>query len=581
MQRQRRPPQATTSSQSDSSSLGVEEVVVVVVGGSRNSSSGISHRTNHKAFFKSSTKQQQQQQQQQKNRYVLCFVGVILTVILIQQIWVLQIHPGTTFPSGKAADSSSSSSSSSVALSGIKQPTSSVHKVVLSQSNLPPPLPATTLQLSYDTPPSLQDFPLWVQNYVTWHQQMRAQFPGMLLWEHPKAPKLLVRTCLGLCGGLHDRLGQLPWDVYLANITQRVLLIAWQRPRALEHFLHPHILDWTIPPEAHYGFDDIRTVRSQVPQLFQDFPEDRPDDTFWTVQLDQALNRAIHGQYKEEKVLRHRILGHLGEHILERRLQSHHGQSIQESHALHTAPVFGNLFWLFFRPAPDIDHQFRSILSQLQLRPHHYTAVHCRVRHPKATAYSIHVKGKNPNYPADKTGLPWEGETRQFALDVASKALSCAIHIPSLSSTSSSLSSSSTPIYFLSDSNDLVRHVTVELQDPQFLHVNASQVDATLLQIVSSSTSSTSSSTRGGIYSRDVTLENAHLDRQKGREPSAYYGTFLDLLLAVHAHCVVYGIGFYAVFAAKISGTDCKWLYQQEAWGNQLDKQAHICEIQH
>ena len=27
--------------------------------------------------------------------------------------------------------------------------------------------------------------------------------------------------------------------------------------------------------------------------------------------------------------------------------------------------------------------------------------------------------GKNPKYPADKTGLPWEGSTKQFAMAVA------------------------------------------------------------------------------------------------------------------------------------------------------------------
>jgi hypothetical protein len=79
------------------------------------------------------------------------------------------------------------------------------------------------------------------------------------------------------------------------------------------------------------------------------------------------------------------------------------------------------------------------------------------------------------------------------------------------------------------------------------------------------------------VVSRDVSAENAHIDRQKGRPALAYYGTFLDLLVAVHARCVIYGIGYYTAFAAKISGTKCKLLYQQEAWGSQADKQAQVC----
>ena len=128
------------------------------------------------------------------------------------------------------------------------------------------------------------------------------------------------------------------------------------------------------------------------------------------------------------------------------------------------------------------------------------------------------------------------------------------------------------PIYFLSDSNDLVRHVTVELLDAQFVqeaNTNASSenIYPELQAVVQS----------GVLVARDVTNETAHLDRQKGRPADAYYSTFVDLFIAIHAYCVVYGIGYYAVFAAKISGTQCKYLYQKEAWGSQGDKQALEC----
>jgi hypothetical protein len=429
----------------------------------------------------------------------------------------------------------------------------------------------------YQHPPDQTQFPEWIQNYVSWHQKMRRQFPGIQLFQDPEAPKLLVRTCLGLCGGLHDRLGQLPWDLYLANQTNRVLLMAWQRPQPLEEFLVPHdsdqdsdsdhdhakvlALDWSIPKEARFGFEDMRRVRN-ITQLFQGFPDDRPDEDFWATQLNEALERAKTGKYRNVRVLRHRILGHLGEDDLERRLVAL-GETTQGNNAsnIHTGALFGNIFWLFFQPSPPIDQEFRAILQHLELRPKHYSAVHCRVRHPKATSYNINIKGKNPSYPADKTGLPWEGNTRQFALDVATRALSCAMNI------------TQDPIYFLSDSNDLVRHVAFELYDQNFLttiaNTNSSNsVDPSLQYVVQHS---------HGVVSRDVSEENAHIDRQKGRAPSAYYGTFLDLLLAVHAQCVIYGIGYYAAFAAKLSGTNCKLLYQQEAWGSQADKQAQVC----
>jgi len=80
---------------------------------------------------------------------------------------------------------------------------------------------------------------------------------------------------MGRCGGLHDRLGQLPWDIYLAMRLKRVLLISWQRPRALENFLLPPeankdtlVIDWTIPESQLFGYDDMNRVYDDVIELF-------------------------------------------------------------------------------------------------------------------------------------------------------------------------------------------------------------------------------------------------------------------------------------------------------------------------
>jgi hypothetical protein len=49
----------------------------------------------------------------------------------------------------------------------------------------------------------------------------------------------------------------------------------------------------------------------------------------------------------------------------------------------------------------------------------------------------------------------------------------------------------------------------------------------------------------------------------------------------MHARCVVYGVGYYAAFAAKIGGIDCSYLYAEEAWGSHLGSttkhRAKIC----
>lgn len=175
------------------------------------------------------------------------------------------------------------------------------------------------------------------------------------------------------------------------------------------------------------------------------------------------------------------------------------------------------------------------------------------------------LNSKTAEYPADKTGLPWEGKTREFAVETAVDALQCARNV---------LNDPTEPIYFFSDSNDLVRYISRELPDKSFVAANKtvferSRVDQLALKEVQTS----------HVIARDTIMENTHIDRQKGRAPEAYFGTFVDLLLAINARCVTFGVGFYAVFATKISGTKCKQLYTEEAWGGSERKQlmADVC----
>lgn len=403
--------------------------------------------------------------------------------------------------------------------------------------------------------------PTWISDYIVWHQEMRSQYPGLKLFTDPSAPKILIRMCLGLCGGLNDRLGQLPWDLYIANQTKRILLIRWERPKALEEFLVPNELDWTVPKGAE-GFGDMHAVRRLYPDMFRNYSADRPEKDFWESHLDLALERAKFGEFKDNKVLRYQLLGHLDEAVLEKRLQD-----LGETDMIHYSPSFGKIFTTFFRPSRPVEATLNSVYQELGLTPKKYTAVHCRVRHPKAFPKNVYVKGKSAAHPADKTGLPWIGQTRDFAIAIATHALQCARTL---------LSDANEPIYFFSDSNDLVRYMSRELKDPGFVSANASifeqnNVDKDALSVVKTT----------NIVARDTTIENAHIDRQKGRDPAAYYATFVDLFLAINSRCITYGVGYYAIFAAKISGTQCKLLYQEEAWGSSDNKKfkAKVCQL--
>lgn len=404
---------------------------------------------------------------------------------------------------------------------------------------------------------------------------MREQFPGRQLFEDPRAPKILIRTCFGLCGGLNDRLGQLPLDLFLANQTNRVLLIHWHRPVPLENFLVPnnHSIDWRVPTDMENFFphpgervvsaNRVKHIRNGITDMFEGFESANPTDAFWKVDFRVAIERARKGSFSERKVLRHRILGHLHEHVLEQWLTE-----LGETDMIHGTATFGNIFRLLFRLTPPLQSALDQIYDSLHLQPGLYSAVHCRVRHPKA--FVGMVKGKYDKYPADKTGLPWEGDTRQTAIATGVRAVRCA-------QTLLEEQQFADPIYFFSDSNDLVRYMSHELYNATYTEQHATNFTWSAVERDALAVAQTAR-----ILARPSDEENAHIDKQKGRDAPAYYGTFLDLYLAMQARCVTYGVGFYAVFATKLSQTPCKLLYQEEAWGGDARKRmgAPLCSLQ-
>jgi hypothetical protein len=65
--------------------------------------------------------------------------------------------------------------------------------------------------------------------------------------------RFLISRCFknDKCGGASDRLQDMPYNLMLANQTKRVLLVRWERPTKLEHFLvpQPDGINWTVPDD--------------------------------------------------------------------------------------------------------------------------------------------------------------------------------------------------------------------------------------------------------------------------------------------------------------------------------------------
>ena len=389
------------------------------------------------------------------------------------------------------------------------------------------------------------DLPAWIQNYVTWHQEMRAKYPGSTLITDPEAPNILLRTCFHRCGGLHDRLGYLPWDLFLANQTQRVLLLQWCYPSRLEDYLMPNQFNWSVPSLAEmpeFQNKSCSDIAKSTLELFHGFSSERPQGTFWSHDFDYALVRAkTDPKFKNAKILRHRILGNDAE-LAKRTVNGN-----RKAEDLNHGPAFGNIFWTFFRLAEglaqELDRTLQEELSGLS-SPGTYSAVHVRARHPKSG--TKHARGKVYKAGgADKWGLLFEGPGKDAAIQTASHAMDCILQ-------ASNATALNEPIYFYADSDDLAQYMsTIWRKNDTDAKWHTNETNHGFARIL----------TRRSHH------ENLHIDRQEHDDPAVFYPSFIDLLLGAQARCISYGVGNFGYFSAKLSNTPCRVLYQHESWG--------------
>ena len=158
------------------------------------------------------------------------------------------------------------------------------------------------------------------------------------------------------------------------------------------------------------------------------------------------------------------------------------------------------------------------------------------------------------------------GRFRELAVDIATRAIQCA-------SKELSFAVEKHPLYFMSDESELVNYLAFNLTNSNYVtkHSNWLQggSNGTALHVV----------TKFNVVARDQSIINAHIDKNKGRPSEAYYATFVDLYLGMNARCISYGIGYYALFAAKISGTKCLIRYSKELWGEKETKSSSLAPM--
>lgn len=420
------------------------------------------------------------------------------------------------------------------------------------------------------------ELPKWVSDYFDWHASIRKKFPGEELFTNPDAPKLIIRTCLNhQCGGLHDRLGNLPSDLYLANQTQRVLLIHWWKPYALDEFMVPpdlstpgvkYSIDWRMPIMDEYGTSkchkrwDCVKKWDKVPFLpdnVRNLHRFKDEESLTAVEL---LERGIHnltkGELKDTRVVQFELLAHQEESSIQEKWKQ-----LGETDMIYDTPSFGKIFLAFFTPSKPVQEVINNVMKENNLVSQQYTAVHCRVRHPFAYKKGQVIDGKYAAK-ADRYVPYFGGEFKDIMVDTAITAMKCAATI-----TKKHNELTTKPYYFMSDMSELVDYMVFNLTDSKYISSHPEWFSD------ETSTNSTAKKVvdKWKIVAREQDSENLHIDKAKMTNVENYYSVFIDLFLGIHAKCVAYGVGYYAAFARKISRTNCVTKYMYEKYGGNRD----------
>ena len=509
--------------------------------------------------------------------------------ISISQSSSSPVNTVTTFIS--AAPSSTTISSSSSSSIQIMSPLPEKEEVMTSTSTSTSTVsrdeeqPDRRIPLEFPWSPLLDSWepPKWITEYMDWHAHIRSTHPAFFSannttnnnnqHETTTLPPLLIVHCTANCGGLHDRLGSLPFDLYLANQTKRLLLYAWDRPMDLEHFLVPNRLNWSLEgfPRDHPHLVKL----SNAPSLFDLYQrgDKGTDEILWNETLPNAIRLALNHTIP---VFTTPLRTHNGEFFLESILKG-----LGETDMIHTTPTFGWIWQSIFQPSSGLTTYMEQMRHSMNLTKGQYIAIHCRLHYPtmlEEQAKGIPLQTLHGPGSIDRVGMKLEGRGKEFAVAVGIHAVQCARTLAKKNNSNNNSNNNNDdadvePLYFFSDANNLVQYMSQSNHTGTHYRSDEFHVDESADQVLSK----VRLVVRPDIHERN----NHHLDYHHSSNPHDFYATFADLYLAMEARCITFGYGGFGRFAQQLTNTTCYLQHQLHIhspfYGHSLNMYENVC----
>ena len=204
-----------------------------------------------------------------------------------------------------------------------------------------------------------QRLPKWVTDYYRWHQeQLRTINPDN--WDQHK---YMVFRCLNRdkreCRGASDRLQPIPLILRAAARKEqpRLLFIKWEQPFALEEFLVPNLMNWTLPSWLDERLETLRTEIAPQVWTRRTFLQPREQENQTLIETGGiAIYGPDHGAITYNKYTR---------------------RGDRKSGTFEK--IYHNLWESLFQPSPPVRQRINSVMKSNDLIPNQYSAMHMRM----------------------------------------------------------------------------------------------------------------------------------------------------------------------------------------------------------
>lgn len=355
----------------------------------------------------------------------------------------------------------------------------------------------------------LESVPVWLKEYAEWHADQRKNHIA------DPATKFLILACerYSFCGGVADRLKNIPFYLLFAHKSGRVLLIKWEKGNDLEDFLVPPIggINWTLPSNMTisdgYHMGNWENIMPWLQEPIQ-----------------------------ETSVKRYRKLviggsaGTGGSMDFYRIEQQYKPNNAPAWFSTKRRPngIMKETWEILFEPTPSVQNEITKTMSELGLSPRKYVVVHFR-------AEDIYFKKEDLKSSNDSTLILLNEDdytTDEERISEIHNAIDCAFQL------SQKHKDTYNKVYFTSSDNKDVKYVLRK------------------------------SPYKDKVIGKDDVIRFHSDEPYQGWKdelhpnPEHLYQTYVDLYIMKNSYCVAYGSLGFGLLGARIAGEKCMLNYE-------------------